>query len=154
AYRRVRAAAGRRRALRASRRLRRFARPAYRNDRRRGRSARGLAEAAGGGSAMSAHTGQPATPDWPPALPLVAILRGLQPERAEAVGRVLFAAGLRVLEVPLNRPGALNAIESLVRIAPPDALVGAGTVTDVDQVGAVAAAGGRLIVAPHFDPNV
>ena len=31
---------------------------------------------------------------WPPALPLVAILRGLQPERAADVARVLFDAGL------------------------------------------------------------
>lgn len=87
-------------------------------------------------------------------LPLVAILRGLQPERAEPVGRVLFDCGLRVLEVPLNRPGALEAIATLSRQAPNDAIVGAGTVTSTAEVDAVAAAGGRLIVSPHVDVEV
>jgi 2-dehydro-3-deoxyphosphogalactonate aldolase len=86
--------------------------------------------------------------------PLVAILRGLAPEQAADVGRLLFDAGFRTLEVPLNRPGAMRSIEALLRIAPPDALVGAGTVVTAEQVGEVAAAGGRLIVSPHCDTAV
>jgi len=88
---------------------------------------------------------------WPPAPPLIAILRGLEHERADAVGRVLFDAGFRAVEVPLNRPHALAGIEALARIAPPDALIGAGTVTELEQIDAVAAAGGRLIVSPHLN---
>ncbi|HTT09427.1 MAG TPA: 2-dehydro-3-deoxy-6-phosphogalactonate aldolase [Burkholderiaceae bacterium] len=91
---------------------------------------------------------------WPPAPPLIAILRGLESERAAAVGRVLFDAGFRALEVPLNRPGALAGIEALAGVAPPDALMGAGTVTEVGQVDAVAAAGGALIVSPHLDTGL
>jgi 2-dehydro-3-deoxyphosphogalactonate aldolase len=87
-----------------------------------------------------------------PRPPLVAILRGLAPDDAEAVGEVLFGAGLRIVEVPLNRPGALEGIATLVRLAPPGALVGAGTVMTVDQIDAVQAAGGGLIVMPHCDP--
>ena len=90
---------------------------------------------------------------WPPKPPLVAILRGLQPERAADVGRVLLDAGFRALEVPLNRPGALQCIERLAALAG-DAWIGAGTVTEASQVDAVAAAGGRLIVSPHFDAAV
>lgn len=86
--------------------------------------------------------------------PLVAILRGLQPERAADVGRLLFDCGFRGLEVPLNRPGALQAITTLAALAPADALVGAGTVLTAADVDAVAGAGGRLIVSPHFDPEV
>ena len=86
--------------------------------------------------------------------PLVAILRGLAPEQAADVGQVLFEAGFRSLEVPLNRPGALQSIEALVRIAPPGALVDAGTVVTPEQVGQVAEAGGRLIVSPHCDTAV
>ena len=89
--------------------------------------------------------------NWPPSPPLIAILRGLESERAEAVGSVLFEVGFRALEVPLNRPGALEGIETLARTAPPDVLVGAGTVTEVEQIDAVGAAGGRLVVSPHFD---
>jgi 2-dehydro-3-deoxyphosphogalactonate aldolase len=91
---------------------------------------------------------------WPPEPPLVAILRGLQPERAAEVGGRLFDAGFRAVEVPLNRPGALAAIATIAARAPADAWVGAGTVIDVAQVDAVAAAGGRLVVSPHFDPAV
>jgi 2-dehydro-3-deoxyphosphogalactonate aldolase len=91
---------------------------------------------------------------WPPDPPLVAILRGLQPGRAGEVAAALFEAGFRAVEVPLNRPGALEAIATIARAAPADAWVGAGTVIEPAQVDAVAEAGGRLIVSPHFDAAV
>lgn len=90
----------------------------------------------------------------PSPCPLVAILRGLTPAEAPTVGRVLFNAGFRMLEVPLNRPGAIDAIHALLRIAPDDALIGAGTVLTVHDVDAVNEAGGRLIVSPHCEPEV
>ena len=96
----------------------------------------------------------PSAGPWPPALPLVAILRGLQPERAVEVARVLFDAGFRALEVPLNRPGALAAIAAIVPLAPADACIGAGTVLETAQVDAVGDTGATLIVSPHFDPVV
>jgi len=86
--------------------------------------------------------------------PLVAILRGLEPQRATDVGQTLFDAGFRILEVPLNRPGALQCIESLCAIAPTDALVGGGTMVTRADVDAVHAAGGRLMVAPNCNPAV
>ncbi len=87
-------------------------------------------------------------------LPLVAILRGLTPETAGAVGAALFEAGFRIVEVPLNRPGALACIETLARCAPPDATIGGGTMLSVADVEAVHAAGGRMMVAPNTDPAV
>ena len=92
--------------------------------------------------------------DWPPRMPLVAILRGLQPKRAADIAHVLFDAGFRALEVPLNRPGAIEAIGTLVRLAPADAWIGAGTVLDAAQVDAVGDTGATLIVSPHFDADV
>ena len=86
--------------------------------------------------------------------PLAAILRGLPPADAKAVGRVLFDAGWRVLEVPLNRPGALQCIEALAAMAPADAVIGGGTLLTVADVDAVHAAGGRLMVAPNCHPPV
>ena len=91
---------------------------------------------------------------WPPRLPLVAILRGLQPARAADIARVLFDAGFRALEVPLNRPGAIDAIAAIVPLAPADAWIGAGTVLDTTQVDAVGDTGASLIVSPHFDAAV
>lgn len=87
-------------------------------------------------------------------LPLVAILRGLPPSDAPAVGAALFEAGFRLLEVPLNRPGALESIRLLAAMAPADAIVGGGTMLTVADVDAVAAAGGRLFVSPNCRPAV
>jgi 2-dehydro-3-deoxyphosphogalactonate aldolase len=87
-------------------------------------------------------------------MPLVAILRGLEVAQAKAVGLALYEAGFRTLEVPLNRPGALNCIELLVAALPGDALVGGGTMLTVTDVDAVHAAGGRLMVSPNCDARV
>ena len=86
--------------------------------------------------------------------PLVAILRGLTPDQAAPVGQALFDAGFRLIEVPLNRPGALECIATISRLAPADALVGGGTMLSVADVDAVHAAGGRLMVAPNAEADV
>lgn len=86
--------------------------------------------------------------------PLVAILRGLTAAEAPAVAAALFYSGFRILEVPLNRPGALECIRLLDGMKPNDGLVGGGTMTSVADVDAVHAAGGRIMVAPNFDPAV
>lgn len=86
--------------------------------------------------------------------PLVAILRGLKPAEAPAVGRALFDAGFRILEVPLNRPSALECILDLASVAPPHALIGGGTVLSPSEVDDIHAAGGRLVVAPNCDVAV
>lgn len=87
-------------------------------------------------------------------LPLVAILRGLRPENAEAVGARLVEAGFRIIEVPLNSPEPFRSIERLSRAMPADVLVGAGTVLDPADVDRVREAGGALIVMPHSDLDV
>jgi len=87
-------------------------------------------------------------------MPLIAILRGLLPSEAQAVGQALVDSGFRTLEVPLNRPGALESIAILARTLPDDALVGGGTMLTVADVEAVHTAGGRLMVSPNCDPEV
>jgi 2-dehydro-3-deoxyphosphogalactonate aldolase len=86
-------------------------------------------------------------------LPLVAILRGLNPAEAPEIGDAVVGAGFQLLEVPLNSPEPLKSI-ALLRERFPGALVGAGTVLDAQQVREVHAAGGELIVAPNFNPEV
>ena len=85
--------------------------------------------------------------------PLIAILRGLAPDNAVAVGEALVAAGFRIIEVPLNSPQPFVSIERMAK-ALPDSMIGAGTVLDPADVGRVRDAGGRLIVMPHSDPAV
>ncbi len=98
---------------------------------------------------IARHPGLPAG-----APPLVAILRGLLPEQAAEVGTALFETGFRCLEVPLNRPHALRCIEILASMAPPDGLIGGGTMLSTQHVDEVIAAGGSLMVAPHCDPEL
>jgi len=91
---------------------------------------------------------------WLQPLPLVAILRGLTPAEAPAIGAALFDAGFRILEVPLNSPQPLESIARLARDFGERCVVGAGTVLSPAQVDEVAAAGGQLIVMPHADIEV
>lgn len=86
--------------------------------------------------------------------PLVAILRGVTPEEAVPIARVLEAEGFAIVEVPLNSPRPLESIARLAGAVGERMLVGAGTVIEPDDVDRVAAAGGRLIVMPHADAAV
>ena len=86
--------------------------------------------------------------------PLVAIIRGVTPDQAEGVGEALYAAGIRIIEVPLNSPDPLKSIERLADSLGERALVGAGTVLKASQVADVQAAGGRLIVSPNTNADV
>jgi 2-dehydro-3-deoxyphosphogalactonate aldolase len=85
-------------------------------------------------------------------LPLIAILRGMEPEEAPWVLETL--ADFSILEVPLNSPRPLESIAYLVRHAPPGVLIGAGTVLTEGQVADVAATGAKLIIAPNYAPPV
>ncbi len=85
---------------------------------------------------------------------LIAILRGLHPSEAQAIGKVLYDAGFRTLEVPLNSPQPFESIRILRASLPADCLVGAGTVLTAQQVEQVKASGGQVIVMPHSDPHV
>lgn len=89
----------------------------------------------------------------PTQIQMIAILRGLTPQRAAETGAALVTAGFRTIEVPLNSPEPLRSIE-LLSSAHAGCLVGAGTVLDAAEVDRVHAAGGRLVVAPNCDPDV
>lgn len=86
--------------------------------------------------------------------PLVAIIRGVTPADAEAIGDAIYEGGIRIVEVPLNSPEPLRSIERLARKFGDKALVGAGTVLEADCVRHVADAGGRIIVSPDTNTEV
>ena len=88
------------------------------------------------------------------ACPLIAILRGVKPDEVESIAESLIAAGIGIIEVPLNSPDPLASIGRLARRFGKDALIGAGTVLDAGKVAQVAAAGGQLIVSPNTDAAV
>ena len=60
--------------------------------------------------------------------PLIAIIRGVTPDEAEATGDAIYESGIRIIEVPLNSPDPLRSIERLSGKFGERMLVGAGTV--------------------------
>ena len=86
--------------------------------------------------------------------PLVAIIRGVTPDAAEAIGEAIGESGMRIIEVPLNSPDPLRSIEILASRFGDDMLVGAGTVLDPADVARVRDAGGRIIVSPDTNTDV
>jgi 2-dehydro-3-deoxyphosphogalactonate aldolase len=91
---------------------------------------------------------------WLEKSPLVAILRGVEPREVVDIAGGLIASGILIIEVPLNSPEPLESIRRLAAACGSRALVGAGTVTRADEVDAIRAAGGELVVTPHADAAV
>ena len=89
-----------------------------------------------------------------PDVMLVAILRGVTPDEVVGVGEVLYRAGVRAIEVPLNSPDALTSVSRLREHLPAACRVGAGTVLSAADVAAAGAAGAELIVSPNTDEDV
>jgi len=88
------------------------------------------------------------------ALPLIAILRGIEPEDSVEVAAALLDAGFRVVEVPLNSPRPFDSIGNIAGRFGDRMLVGGGTVLTAEAVAQVFKAGGRMVVAPNLDERV
>ncbi len=85
---------------------------------------------------------------------LVAILRGLQPDRAVETAAAIADAGIGWIEVPLNSPEPLASIAAMQAALGARVRIGAGTVLTPADVEAVAATGAGFIVAPNCAPPV
>ena len=87
-------------------------------------------------------------------MPLVAILRGVTAPEAREVGAELVAAGIEVLEVPVNSPGPYDSIRILRDTLGDSAVIGAGTVVSTRDVERVSDAGAQIAVAPNTDETI
>lgn len=83
-----------------------------------------------------------------PVMPVI-VLRDVA--QALPLARALVAGGIRVLEVTLRTPAALDAIR-VIRDALPEAIVGAGTITNAADLDAAIAAGAQFGVSPASNP--
>lgn len=85
---------------------------------------------------------------------VVPVIKLTNPERdAAPLAKALCAGDVPVAEVTFRAAGADKAI-ALMKEACPDMIVGAGTVTNTDQIDATIAAGGQFIVTPGFDAEL
>ena len=85
---------------------------------------------------------------------IIAILRGIRPEEANGICEALIDSGITRIEVPLNSPDPFTSIANMAQSFADQAMIGAGTVLTVVDVGRVADAGGRMIVSPNCDTAV
>lgn len=85
---------------------------------------------------------------------IVAIIRGVAPADVPRVAEALYTGGIRLLEVTLNSPGALTAIETLSGQMEGRMLIGAGTVLAASDANNAIAAGARFIISPTWDAAV
>jgi 2-dehydro-3-deoxyphosphogluconate aldolase/(4S)-4-hydroxy-2-oxoglutarate aldolase len=79
-----------------------------------------------------------------PVIPVVTIEDA---RRSIDLAQALVEAGLRVVEVTLRTPAALDAISAIAK-AVPDAVIAAGTVVRPSQIAEVVDAGAKMIVTP------
>jgi 2-dehydro-3-deoxyphosphogluconate aldolase/(4S)-4-hydroxy-2-oxoglutarate aldolase len=85
-----------------------------------------------------------------PVIPVIVIDRV---EDAVPLARALVAGGVRVLEVTLRTPAALDCIRAMVA-AVPEAIVGAGTVRSIADAQAAKDAGCQFAVSPGYTPEI
>jgi 2-dehydro-3-deoxyphosphogluconate aldolase / (4S)-4-hydroxy-2-oxoglutarate aldolase len=85
--------------------------------------------------------------------PVVAIVRRPKVDPVRCIEH-LFKVGIRLVEITMDSAGAVDVLESLRSRVPSDALLGAGTVTDVARAEAALAAGATFIVTPNLNLDV
>lgn len=85
---------------------------------------------------------------------IVAILRGCDPAAIPDISAALYEGGIRLLEITLNSPGALEAIQQVGARFGERMVIGAGTVLTVEEVRAAVRAGARFILSPSLDIDI
>jgi 2-dehydro-3-deoxyphosphogalactonate aldolase len=87
-------------------------------------------------------------------MPIIAILRGVEPGSCVSVGEALHRAGIRIIEVPLNSPDPYTSIRLLSQHLGLGCVIGAGTVLTATEVQQAHEAGAQLVVSPNVDVEV
>ena len=81
---------------------------------------------------------------------LIAIVRGARPEDTLKIVQSLYEGGIRLVEITMNSPKALSAIEMVADEFGERMAVGAGTVLDSESARSALLAGAQFILSPTF----
>ncbi len=82
---------------------------------------------------------------------IVAILRGYSVDDTLKILKALYYGGIRLAEVTLNTPNALECIEKASKMDAPGFCIGAGTVLNAQQAQQAVEAGAQFIISPGLD---
>lgn len=85
--------------------------------------------------------------------PVVPVLVIQDVAHAVPLAHALIEGGIRVLEVTLRTPAALDVIRTIAKEVP-DAMIGAGTVTNEEQLKQVEDAGARFAISPGMTSDL
>jgi 2-dehydro-3-deoxyphosphogluconate aldolase/(4S)-4-hydroxy-2-oxoglutarate aldolase len=85
---------------------------------------------------------------------VVAVIRGSSADEAVAMSEALLRGGIRGLELTYTTPNCAEALDRVRDIAPDDALIGVGSVRQVEQIEEAVAKGAQFAVSPHFEPEL
>ena len=86
------------------------------------------------------------------ALRAIAVVRARDPEEAVAIADALFSAGLKAIELTFTTPEIERAFPEVRRRLGSRLLLGAGTITTLEQLQAAVDAGADFLVSPHLNP--
>lgn len=87
-------------------------------------------------------------------IPVIGILRGIDPGFFGEVMAAAFANGLQAIEVTINTAGAEKMVERCRAAVPPGKVLGMGTIRNLEEARAAAAAGAMFMVTPNLDAKV
>jgi len=85
---------------------------------------------------------------------IIAILRGVRPNEVLEIATTIADSGITQIEVPMNSPDVFDSIQLLHDELDDHIAIGAGTVTNINQVKVLKDIGIDFIVSPNFDPKV
>ena len=85
---------------------------------------------------------------------LIPVLRAKSVSQAHAVVRAMMEGGVKVVEVTMTVPGAIDLLRDLKHEYGSDLLLGSGTVTTPEEAAATIAAGAEFVVSPSLHPDV
>ena len=98
--------------------------------------------------------------EWANKEKIIAIIRGIEPEKCMKVAQALYDGGIRMMEITYDQRNpdswetTARSIGEIAKAFEGRMLVGAGTVTSTKLVEMTHAAGGLFIISPDTNPDV
>lgn len=85
---------------------------------------------------------------------VVAIVRGIDPEKMEPLFQALLDGGIKYIEITLNTKDALKSIGNMNKVFGNDMIIGAGTVLNEEMAFRAMEVGARFLVSPNVDKGM